>query len=327
MCHSVENEPKRMSQNHKITVMKKVLFIFLLGMLCARVSVAQEEAIYNHYILNPFLINPGAAGSDESANRVFFNYRSQWAGFPGSPKSYAGSWNGPIGNRLGLGAIVFAENIAQLSRVRAQASYAYRYSDDKLNMGIGFSTEFHRVELRNEFLNDPFYEEGDELIAEKMNGVNAFDVTLGFFGTYDQRTFFGVSLPNLIRNRLDEISDPDGLNNSPIRYFTALVGHRFEVPGRKIELEPSLAARKLRGLPLIVDVNLKATLMDGKLLAGLNYTAGLESGWFGLLFGVRPEESIQLVYSFHSYSGEFQSYSTGSHEISIGFFLPRKEKK
>lgn len=310
----------------KHTHMRKLMLVLLIASAAIRVAIAQEEAIYNHYILNPFLINPGATGADEENNRVFFNYRSQWAGFPGSPKSYAGSWNGPVGNRLGLGAIVFAENIAQLSRLRAQASYAYRYRDDKLSMGIGFSTEFHRVELRNEFLNDPFYEEGDELIAEKMNGINAFDVTLGFFGTYNNNTFFGVSLPNLIRNRLDEISDPDGLNNSPIRYFTALVGHRFEVPGRKIEIEPSLAARKLRGLPMMIDVNLQALFMDGRLIGGLNYTAGLEDGWFGLFFGVRPEESIQLVYSFHSYAGEFQSYSTGSHEISLGFFLMRKKK-
>lgn len=306
--------------------MKRALLIFSFFFLYIYGVTAQEEAVFNHYTNNPFMINPGATGFDADYHRIFFNFRSQWAGFPGSPKSYAGSYNGPIGNRLGLGAMVYAENIAELSRLRAQASYAYRYQIDKLSMGLGLSTELHRVEVNNDLLNDPFFEAGDALIMEKMDGLTAFDVTLGFFGTYDENTFFGVSLPNLIRNRLDEIAGTAEEGNSPIKYYTALVGHRFDLPENDITLEPSVAARKLRGAPLMIDLNLRATFLDEKLMGGATYTAGLDDAWFGFFLGTRLN-SLQIMYSYHTYMGEFQSHSSGSHEISLGFFLPTGDGK
>ena len=60
--------------------MKKIILaIALIASFTANVK-AQDEAIFNHYIINPMLINPAYAGFDD--NVVLFGHlRSQWAGY------------------------------------------------------------------------------------------------------------------------------------------------------------------------------------------------------------------------------------------------------
>lgn len=302
--------------------MKKILlFIFALSFIGT--INAQEEAIFNHYHINPLLINPGTAGYDKANHKLFMNVRNAWSGFTGAPETYAISYNGPVGKSLGIGAMIFTENIAALTRTRMQFSYAFRYDIKDVKMGIGMSTEFHRMRLANSADDSPFYDFGDNVIEDAIDGIRTFDASLGVYAELPEGTYIGVSLPNLIRNRLDEIAGEDG--SSLFKYYLFNVGHKFEIINKGITLEPSLLVKKVRYVPFQVDVNLKASVLDEKLIGGLTARTG-HGGALGVLVGTKYK-NFQLFYSYDAFMGDFQPYNSGSHEITLSFQIERKKGK
>ncbi len=316
--------------------MKKFITLIFACCILVQWSQAQEEAVLMHYQINPLLINPATAGFDAEHHKLFINTRTQWTGFPGAPKTYSVSYNGPIGKRLGIGALLYAESIGNVSSYRAQLSYAFRYDieDRGLSFALGLSTEFHEMRLNNSSLDNPLYDAGDEVVGDAEEGVKAFDASLGFTGSYKKNTFFGIALPNLIRNRLDNIG-VDSTSNSFIQYFTLHAGHKFEV-SNSFSLEPSFLLKKVRNVPFQFDINLKASFLDEKLIGGVSYRAttgnlaglpeqldGVSS--FGVLIGTKYQ-ALRFFYSYDVFLDEFQSFNGGSHEITIGFEFGRSDK-
>lgn len=298
--------------------MKKILYSFLLSVICIGSIYAQDEAVYNQYLINTTLINPAYAGFADK-HQIFMNLRTQWTGFPGAPKTYALSYNGAFGNNFGLGGMLFSENIASLSRLRGQLSYAFRFKlKDDFKASIGFSTEFHRVRL----LSSAEYDQGDLVANDYLNGNTYFDASLGLYGAYKDQIFAGLTLPNLIRTRIGTIGD-DTTKSSAFKHFLLFAGYRYR--SDEFTIEPSLQIRKVMNSPFQVDINIKASFLQDKLIGGLTYRPG--SGG-GLVFLVGTKLSwFQLYYSYDVSFEKFQRYTSGSHEITLGFEFERRANK
>lgn len=300
--------------------MKNSLLLIIFS-FCFLVSInAQEEAIFSHYQVNKLLINPATAGFDRDNHNFFLNVRNQWSGFTGAPESYAVSYNGPIGKSLGLGAVLFTENIASFTRYRMQFSYAFRYDIKEVKLGFGMSTDFSRTRLNSSIFDDPLYEEGDETIMEGVDGIRSFDATFGAYAELPEGTFFGFSVPNLINNKLDQITGNEG---GLFNYYLLNAGHRFKIAEKQMTVEPSLLLRKVRNVPFQVDMNLKAGFLNEKLIAGLTYRAG-DGGALAFLVGTKYK-GLQFYYTYDAFMGDFQKYNSGSHEISVAFQLAKKK--
>ena len=299
--------------------MKKViLFIGGLFFLCLT-TYAQEQSAFTHYHINPVLINPAVAGINGD-HEVFLHARSQWAGFPGAPKTYALSYNGPFGKTFGLGATIYSENIASINQFRAAINYSFRYELDKLKVGFGFSTEFSQMRLDNGILTDPKYNTGDIKVEDGIDGINSFDATLGFQGIYNDQTFFGIAFPNIIMARLD--GDPGGNSNDQEGYYLFNMGHRFKSNEYGFTLEPSILLRRSRNVPFQADVNLKGYFLEDKLIGGLSYRGGAR-GALGILVGTKFP-NFGFHYSFDVSFQKFQQYSNGAHEITLSVTLPKR---
>ena len=302
--------------------MKKL--ILLIASFCFLATInAQEEAIFNHYQINKLLINPSTAGFDRDNHKLFLNVRNQWSGFPGAPQTYALSYNGPVGKSLGIGAIFYSEKIAAFTKYRMQLSYAFRYNIKDVKLAFGMSTEFYRTRLTNGILNDPLYDNGDSKIEEGVDGLREFDASFGVYGELPEGTFFGISLPNLIKNKLDEILGET--STGILKYYLLNAGHKFMIPEKKITLEPSLLFKNVRGVPFQIDMNVKAGFLDEKLITGLTYRTGTD-GALAFLVGTKYK-NIQFFYTYDAYMGDFQKYSSGSHEISLAFQFKKKKGK
>jgi type IX secretion system PorP/SprF family membrane protein len=66
--------------------MKTTLTLLALS-LCVCLSLkAQQDPLYSQYLNNPFVLNPAYAGLTNNLN-LSLNYRTQWAGIEGSPKT------------------------------------------------------------------------------------------------------------------------------------------------------------------------------------------------------------------------------------------------
>ena len=305
--------------------MKKSLpLLLLLGLLTNWVA-AQEETIFNHYVQSPIILNPGAAGFDNEY-QLQVNARAAWAGFDDAPTTLGVRFNGPIGNNFGLGAAIFSESAAQINRVKGQLDVAFRFGfgpelekdQPAFQAAFGFFTQFQRLQLDGSVLDNPLIQAGDELLMDYINGVNEFDAGFGLYGTFRKRTFGGVTINNLVSNRLANIS---GATNESRFNYTFLLGHNFDLPELNVVLTPSVMMRNVQNAPFMLDFNLQAAFLDEQLITGLSYRY---LGAVGLLLGTKLD-GLRIYYSYDLSFATFQQYNNGSHEITLGYHLDRGE--
>ncbi len=304
--------------------MKKILYIFLFATIFLSIEGnSQDRSRYSQYHLYPVLINPAYTGFNNNHN-LLFNYRNSAASFPGSPKDITFSYDGLVFDRLGLGAMIVSQKIGSLQNYRAQLSYAYQFDADDFKVSVGLTTEFLQSRLINKTVLDEFYEDGDDLIAEAVDGLQFFDATLGFYTEYDEKVFFGVSVPNLIRARIDKATTTT-TDNTFFKYFAVQLGYRFLLEDYNFKVEPSLLVRRLRSAPFQADLNLKLSFLEDQLIGGLVYSLGGPNK-VGFLIGTRIN-NLMLSYSYDIGLSDYQDYHNGAHDISVGLKIDRKPKR
>jgi type IX secretion system PorP/SprF family membrane protein len=299
--------------------MKKILLL-ISTIFVVQFLQAQDEAVFNHYLISPILINPSAAGFQEDP-QIQLNFRGQWSGFEDAPQTYMALFNTPVGSTFGFGGGVLNETAAQINRLRVQLNFAFRFNiGEHVKLATGFSTEFQRMAISNDILDNNFFQFGDELLDEFMNGRDVFDASLGFYGTIKERTFVGLTFANLVRARLDNIVDDN--QESFFSYYTLHAGHEFDIIDLNFSLEPSILIRQVRDVPFQMDFNLKAAFMDKQLITGLSYRS---LGALGVLLGTRLN-NLHLYYSYDVSFQRFQRYNMGSHEVTLAFTFKKKDR-
>jgi len=304
--------------------MKKAFFT-LLYVLIAVAAFSQEQAIYSQYQVFPVLINPGYTGF-ENTHQVLANARSTWTGFPGKPTDYTVMYNGPVTEKLALGAGVFSEKIGDMTTVKLQLNYAFRFKIQKAQIGLGLSTEFLRRQASSDLLSDPLVDRNDSALEGLVDGQQIFDASIGTHILYDERLFVGLSLPNTIRTRLDEVpvEEPNG-GGSLFQHYVFQLGYILDVPSQNFKVVPSLTMRKFRDTPYQIDLNVQGRFLEDKLIAGLTFRPNSQ-GSAVFLIGTKYKQ-FQFFYSYDVAFSNFQQYNGGSHEISVACSLARKSAK
>jgi type IX secretion system PorP/SprF family membrane protein len=314
--HSMNQQP--------IFTMKKLVHLILL-LLPTAMLWAQEEAVFTHYNLTPILINPAAAGFEET-HQIQFNARGQWIGFPDAPKNVGVQYHGPLGNTFGFGLAVMGESAARFSNVRARLNSAFRFKiKDDIKFALGFSTEFSQASIGNNVLGEPepIYQQGDNIIEGIVNGRQNFDASLGLFARIHENTFVSLSFTNLIAQRLNNIVS-NSSNGGIFQHYAFLVGHKFKLANNQFSLEPSLLVRQIKDTPFNLDINVKAGLLNDKLIAGLSYRS-LKT--IGALLGTEISQSFRFFYTFDLSMQDLQQYSSGSHEVTLIFGFKGAQSK
>jgi type IX secretion system PorP/SprF family membrane protein len=305
--------------------MKKVLFTLILA-ACASFAFAQEQAIYSQYQVFPILINPGYTGFNDQHEFVV-NARSSWTGFPGKPTTFTAMYNGPVGDKLALGGGIFSDKAGDISTLRLQANYAFRFQFQKARVGLGLSTEFLNRRVDPDLLGNPYVDPNDEILEGMADNQRIFDASVGAHLLYDQRFFVSVSLPNTIRTRLDEVAlagDEDDSDRGLFKHYIFQLGYIVDVPSQNFKLVPSMVLRQVRDVPYQIDINVQGRFLEDKLIAGLTFRPST-GGSMAFLLGTRYQK-FQLYYSYDVSFTKFQNYNGGSHEVSVAYAIDRKSK-
>lgn len=299
--------------------MKKILLLISFFAI-ARLVVAQDEAIFSHYNIMPVLINPSAAGFG-NMHQFQLNARAQWSGFADAPTTYAAQYNGPLGDNFGLGVGVLTESAAQMNRVRAHLNYAFRFQvSDMVKLSAGFSAEYQQVRLDNGIAGNIFFQEGDQIIEDFMDGRGVFDASLGFFSSFNENTQVGLSFTNLVRSRISNMGIEDN-NESVLSHYIFYAGHKIKMDD--LTLEPSLLVRNVRDVPSQLDINLKASFLNETLTTGLSYRS---LGALGILLGTKLS-TFEFYYSYDVFFQNFQKYNDGSHEVTVALSFNRNRQQ
>ncbi|MBK8624499.1 MAG: PorP/SprF family type IX secretion system membrane protein [Saprospiraceae bacterium] len=146
-----------------INIIKSIFVLF--GMLSISMMVNgqsryfDERYIYTQAHLSPQLINPGAIGSQMTQN-ILINYRNKWSGIEGAPTTVTLSYNGPVGNRLGIGVNVLSDRFGELQTTKGALGLSYTIETENNKVGFGISAEYIKHALSgfgNADPNDPVF--------------------------------------------------------------------------------------------------------------------------------------------------------------------------
>ncbi len=305
--------------------MKKLILLFtciiIVNVLSGQERYFDERYISTMSFLNPVLVNPGATGF-EREHHVLLNYRNEWASFPGSAKSIILSYDGPIADRLNVGAMLITDSNGALETTKFQGSLAYTLDTPTNILGFGLSTEFIQHGLSGDVLNSsgPPVDITDMTLLDRLDGTNFFDVSFGVQGLYNGVLSYGLSLPSLVSSRID---DNPSTTEREIGYIFN-VGYKFDQLDSDFSLEPSLWVKKLMNVPFHADINILGRFLDDRLRGGLSYRVGAdEKLGFLIGFGVN---TLNFTYAYNASRHEFQQYNNGSHELSVRFDIGKVAK-
>ena len=301
--------------------MRKI-FITIITVVCAwQLGIGQSVPLFTQYNINPFVINPAAAGV-QGGQQVHFNYRAQWTGFPTAPTTSLLSYQGGF-DRSGVGVLLFNDNTGALNYQGAFGAYNYKFPiADGYKLSAGLSAQFLRysVDINSGSLED--VDMTDQVLQEALEGVNQLDFSFGLFLQGDNGLYAGISTPHLIQTRFNASANYNDMSYLSSHYF-ALVGYRTQ--GKKINIEPSILVRKVINTPFQVEINNKLWFADDNLMAGISYRTAEQT--VALMFGTMINDKFGFYYSYDAGFNEVSNYHNGSHELTLQLRFGKDKEK
>ena len=291
--------------------MKKIIYLIASVLLFKNGLLAQQDAMFTHYMYNTLWLNPAYAGTRDALT-VTGIHRSQWVGFSGAPTDQSLTLHSPIAKgKMGLGLSILNDKIGPTKSTLIAVDFAYHLKLDaksKLAFGLKglvnmYSNSLSPLKLDNQ---------NDASFAQNFSSVlpNA-----GFGAYYYRERFYaGISIPKLLQNKLNGTTSPASKEQ---RHYFLIVGTVFDLASN-VKLKPTCFVKATAGAP--IEAELTGTfIIQNKINAGLMYRTG---DALGVLMGYNFTEQFYLGYSFDwSMANTTGKYNSGSHEIMVRYDL------
>ncbi|WEK37402.1 MAG: type IX secretion system membrane protein PorP/SprF [Candidatus Pseudobacter hemicellulosilyticus] len=323
--------------------------LLLLGPLFHRTVHAQQQPHYTQYILNQYILNPALTGI-ENYTDIKLSHRHQWSGLQGSPVTTYFTVHAPLGKadyrttatsfdvpgqnprgqrywesytaavpHHGIGAQVVNDVTGALSHFNALLTYAYHIGiSPRTSLSAGFGAGFSRFSLNSAKLNfgtttvDPIvYSSG---VLNKMTA----NFSAGLY-LYAADYFIGLSAQQLAPARLSYTDNTISTTGQTVPHFFATAGYRFLLD-EDFNLIPSLMLKYVSPLPVQPELNIKLQYRD---VLWLGTSARYKDG-YAAMFGLKAGNALHIGYSYDRTTSSLNNYSTGSHELLLGFILGNK---
>ena len=331
----------------------KAIYVVAL-MWLSQFAFSQEGIpVFADYLSdNLYLVHPSMAGA-ANANKIRLTARAQWFDVDNAPNLQTANINFRVGDKTGLGAIVYKDENGRFNQSGAYLTFAYHllFSRDRtdLNMlSFGASTGFiqSNVDLRG--LDDPF--DPDPVILDRVQKDFYYNVDVGMSYHYLE-WYAHFTVKNLlpvardIFNQTDPARAPIRESNNQRRYIFSL-GYLFGVGGVDgFSLEPSLLYQATdQTQESTIDANMKVYKDLGEfttLWGGISYRRSLDGAEFSQDGLAVENQQLQYITPFLGvnykkwlvgYTYSYQSNSVvlsngGFHQLTIGYdFAKQKER-
>jgi len=300
--------------------MRKAIILTVMGAL-SLTMFAQNEVMVSQYMFNGLFINPAYAGSHKYWEATAL-HRSQWVDFEGAPKSQLLEIDGPLADdRIGLGAILMHDDIGDTEQFEFSANAAYRLglNEDRsrilafgLRAGVSnFTARLDQTAIVDE--TDPVFTSGgpqNELVPKL--GLGAY--------YYSERAYAGISIPTVFAgdDNLSFLSDSSSISNTDDVFYENhffVNGGVFFPVSESIGLKPNVLIKYHPSAPVEVDINLNA-LINEVFWLGVSYRTN--DAIIGLL-EVNVTKQIRFGYAYDFTLTDIANYSSGSHEVMLGY--------
>ncbi len=307
-----------------------ILFLFIGSYVNAQDGIP----IYSDYFAdNLYILHPSMAGA-ASYNQLRLTARQQWFDQDEAPNLQTLSFNARLGDRSGVGAIVFNDKNGYHSQTGGYLTYAHhimfsRSEADLNQLSFGLSAGLVQSRL-DETQFDP--NDFDPIIAGIIQSSSYFNIDAGM--SYNFLNFSGhFTVKNIIfqnRNLFTEKLEP---NNQ--RQYLVSAAYAIGAVDAPWSFEPSfLFMWRERTGEQAIDVNFKAYReMDfGTLWGGLSYRRSFDGSeflngaevdtqklqYFTPVVGVNYKQ-FMFAYTYTYQSGNIRFASGGFHQITLGY--------
>lgn len=289
-----------------------ILCIAALAMLfdAGKIS-AQQDPIYVQYIDNLLLINPGFAGSKVDG-KVLLVSRNQWVSVEGAPKTYSLSYTTPMKNKnIGLGFSVMNDQIGPQQQTGVYFDYSYFLKvSDKYRMGMGLKggVSFYRAALTelNPINPDPIFSKDIYKNFLPNLGVGMY--------IFSDNTYFGISIPKLIENKITRDDYETGYVQKEKIHFYYVMGRQFKL-AEDFDIKASTMMRLVKGAPLSFDLTALAGFKERIWIGGMvRFNAA-----YGAIAQFQVTNKMVIGYSYELPVQQISNFSNGTHEIMFGY--------
>lgn len=315
-----------------------------IGIMVAKVAVAQQKPQFSQYILNNYIANPALAGIENYID-VKASHREQWKGLDGAPETNYFSLHFPLGKKdekqnatsfnmtgtgmylhnyredymasephHGLGFIFMDDKAGQLKQTSGSLTYAYHLGlSSRVNISAGIGIGFLKTALNSKTL-DPENEDDPALVATQ-NGKIDPDLNFGIW-VYDYNYFIGASVQQLLPAKT-AINVNDGYtDHKTVPHYYVTAGYKFWLTDY-ISFIPSAMAKVVTPAPPSVDFSAKFTFKDKFWMGGSYRSAKVYSG----MLGFNVSSLLHISYAYDFTRSQLNTVSNGTQEIILGLTL------
>lgn len=281
---------------------------------------AQSTPQFTQFFFNKLLYNPGYAGSKEVLS-VSGQYRYQWAGLDGAPKTANLTAHLPFfHNRCGLGISVTNDKIALISSNYLTLSYAYRipFKKKRSTLALGIQGSFKQD--RFNWQNAEVADFQDDIIPFGTSGGANGNFGLGAY--YSSRSFYvGISMPKFF--------DDAGLkallnlaNTKTVRSYFFMSGISLPL-NDKLVLKPAVLFTYNPNIPPIADINISLLIMD-MFWIGATYRS---SDSVDAILQYKLNKRWRMGVSYDFTTSHLSAHTNGTAEIIVEYLFDNDKNK
>lgn len=296
-------------------------------------SFSQEGIpVYSDYLSdNYYLIHPSMAGA-ANCDKIRLTARKQWFGQTDAPALQTISYNGRVGERSGVGIILFNDKNGYHSQKGAKLTYAHHlmFSRDAIDLNqlsFGVSADFFQSQLdETEFLQSGDF---DPIVNGTIIQKDTyFNLDIG--ASYNFLDFYAhLTVKNAIETRREIYTEYESDN---LRKVLFSAGYVFGDKNRLL-WEPSILLQYTdKTKEKAIDLNIKAykSVDFGKVWGALSYRRTGKSSkslqYITPIIGVNVDK-FMFAYTYSYLSGAVNFDTGGFHQITLGIDLFCKREK
>lgn len=295
--------------------MKKTLLAaaFLLAVFNVK---AQQDPQFSQNPFTRMMFNPGYAGANDLLCGTVI-HRSQWIGLAGRPTTNLIAFDSPIklGDKkpIGVGLTIATDQLGFDQQLQAKLAGAYRMTLGDGNLGIGVEFGYMSKTVDAQWLAIDDYTQDPNI---PQAGINANTIDIGFGAHYQipGKMYVGISALHLNAGKF-----------TAQEYIFTMARHYYVIGGYEHPLTDDITIRpnvwmKTDFASTQVDINANV-LYKNMIWGGLSYR--LQDAIVPT-FGYQNtlpngKGNYRIGYSYDVTTSMLRSYSSGSHEIMVGF--------
>ena len=298
-----------------------VTFLLVLGCLVGHTQELTLPQLSQYLADNPFVMSPTYSGIGDHI-KVRVNGLTQWVGIEDAPDTQSLAADARLGNRSGLGMLMYNDSNGETKQRGARISFAHhltldRYDDEFLSFGLSYNFNQFRIDIQNFDSPDP------SVTDDRATTNHNFDVGVLY---RLNKFYFSVNASNLLDKDLTKFNpvfEPNRLRN-----YYVYTGYRYSKnKNSKVEIEPSVFFQWFESDGRsVTDLNTKFRYYDFEdyYYAGITYRfLNDQVGdplYIAPILGLK-KSNFYFGYSYQIILNEILGYSTGTHVVTLGVDL------